>query len=100
MFNFLQLIVLGLLASRPAVSLSLGQAIQSISSAADGLKIASEFWLPSDPNLPPHYQQQVHHEKRQRWASQVIEKIFSKDDNTVGLKLLKDDRFDRIVHGD
>ena len=98
MFNFLQLIVLGLLASRPAVSLSLGQAIQSVSSFEDGLKIASEFWLPSDPNLPPHYQQQVHHEKRQRWASQVIEKIFSKDDNTVGLKLLKDDRFDRIVH--
>ena len=36
------------------------------------MEVASRFWTPRDDNLPSHFSQAVHHEKRQRWASQLL----------------------------
>jgi hypothetical protein len=76
---------------------SVGQAIQSVSTSEEGFQVAADFWLPSDPDLPPHYQQQVHHETRQRWASQLLEKLFTVSDDFESLDLA-DPRFDRLVN--
>ena len=59
-----------------ASSPSLGQAIQSVATLPQGLQVAQTFWLPTDPDLPPHYTQAIHHENRQRWASQLLETLF------------------------
>lgn len=59
-----------------STGLSLGQSIQSVSSLQEGIQVAGELWLPSDQELPIHYSQPVHHESRQRWASQLLEKLF------------------------
>ena len=39
--------------------------------------MASErIWLPSDENVPSHLKtQRIHHEKRQRWSAQLLEKL-------------------------
>jgi hypothetical protein len=55
---------------------SIGQAIQDALTYEDLLNVASQMWLPTDENLPPHFSTQlVHHEKRQRWASQLLTKL-------------------------
>lgn len=55
---------------------SVGQAIQVATTAQDLLEVASSLWLPTDTNLAPHLQTQlVHHEKRQRWSAQLLEKL-------------------------
>eukprot|EP00980_Cylindrotheca_fusiformis_P002226 scaffold517_cov119-Cylindrotheca_fusiformis.AAC.9 len=78
-------------------SLSLGKSIQSVSSIKEGFQTAGEFWLPCDPDLPPHYTQLVHHEARQRWASQLLEKLFRLSSTDVDGLDLDDPRFDRLV---
>lgn len=42
------------------------------------LDVASRLWLPTDTDLAPHLKtQQVHHERRQRWSSQLLLKLAS-----------------------
>ena len=56
--------------------LSSASSIQSATSTEELLEVAQLLWLPTDENLPTHLQTQlVHHEKRQRWASQLISKL-------------------------
>jgi alkylated DNA repair dioxygenase AlkB len=82
---------------KDSLALSIGQAIQGVSSAEEGLKVGADFWLPSDPNLPAHYSQAIHHETRQRWASQLLEKVFAATSrHDVSLKL-QDDRLSRVI---
>ncbi|KAL7489358.1 hypothetical protein ACHAW6_014950 [Cyclotella cf. meneghiniana] len=54
---------------------SLGEAIQLATSVPEYLSIIDKFvWLPSDEGLPPHLRAQaIHHEKRRRWGSQLLE---------------------------
>lgn len=54
---------------------SLGEAIQRATSIADYLSIIDKFvWLPTDNDLAPYLQTQaIHHEKRRRWGSQLLE---------------------------
>jgi len=60
----------------PNKSHSVGQAIQVARTAHDLLQVASSLWLPTDPNIAPHLQsQRVHHEKRQRWSAQLLERL-------------------------
>lgn len=81
-----------------STALSLGQSIQSVSSTKEGFEAAGEFWLPSDPDLPPHFTQAVHHETRQRWASQLLEKLFLvSDEDDADDHDLEDERFDRLL---
>ncbi len=57
-------------------SMSVGESIQSSNNVHELLIVASNLWLPSDENLLPHLRTQaIHHEKRQRWASQLIFKL-------------------------
>jgi alkylated DNA repair dioxygenase AlkB len=64
----------------------------------EGFHAAGELWLPSDPDLPPHYTQAVHHETRQRWASQLLEKLFLVSDEDDSEQFdWEDPRFDRLV---
>jgi hypothetical protein len=64
---------------------SLGEAIQYAETVEELLGIASRLWLPTDPDLVPHLKTQlVHHEKRQRWSSQLLLKLsttFTSKDN-------------------
>lgn len=53
---------------------TMGEAIQMASSISHHLFIAEKFvWLPTDDNLLPHFTQLIHHEKRRRWGSQLLE---------------------------
>jgi len=56
---------------------SMGEAIQLAQTISDHLYIAEKFiWLPTDDNLPTHLRTQlVHHEKRRRWGSQLLESL-------------------------
>lgn len=56
---------------------SMGEAIQLAQTIFDHLYIAEKFiWLPTDDNLLPHLRTQlVHHEKRRRWGSQLLESL-------------------------
>ena len=55
---------------------SIGEAIQVGESAEGLLDVASKLWLPTDEVLAPHLRtQRVHHEKRQRWSSQLLSKL-------------------------
>jgi len=55
---------------------TLGEAVQQASTVTELLDVASQFWLPSDPDLPGHLRvQEIHHEKRQRWSSQWLSKL-------------------------
>jgi alkylated DNA repair dioxygenase AlkB len=57
---------------------SIGEAIQLASSQEELLQVAAQLWLPTDPDLPRHLlSQRVHHEKRQRWSAQLLEKLGS-----------------------
>ena len=58
------------------VPASVGEAIQQAETAEELLTVAESLWLPTDPNLAPHVRtQRVHHEKRQRWSSQLLHKL-------------------------
>lgn len=76
---------------------SLGEAIQYAETVEELLGIASRLWLPTDPNLAPHLKTQlVHHQKRQRWSSQLLLKLsatFTSMDNFSW----EDDRLARAV---
>ena len=56
---------------------SLGEAIQLATTIPQYLSIIDAFvWLPTDDNLPSHLQSQaIHHEKRRRWGSQLLESL-------------------------
>jgi hypothetical protein len=83
----------------------LGKAIQTVeSSPQDCLELAGRFWLPTDDNLPAHYYQQlIHHETRQRWASQLFTKLAAACVTTANAKNnpnmvnLQDERLTRLV---
>jgi alkylated DNA repair dioxygenase AlkB len=82
---------------------SIGALLQEAQSAHDLLDVAVQFWLPTDPDLPSHYRtQQVHHEKRQRWASQWLTKfslmVHDNDhDNHDQVNYFQDDRLARAL---
>lgn len=54
---------------------SLGEAIQRAQSIQEYLSLIDKFvWLPTDEDLAPHLRTQaIHHEKRRRWGSQLLE---------------------------
>ena len=54
---------------------SLGEAIQRAHIIPEYLSIIDKFvWLPTDEDLAPHLRTQaIHHEKRKRWGSQLLE---------------------------
>jgi hypothetical protein len=55
---------------------SLGKWIQQASTLEELLSVASQLWLPTDVNLPSHLiHQRVHHERRWRWSSQLLNKV-------------------------
>ena len=57
---------------------SIGEAIQSSTTPQELLSVASRLWLPTDADLPSHLRTQlVHHEKRQRWSGQLLDKLGS-----------------------
>jgi hypothetical protein len=77
---------------------SIGEAIQVASTQDDLLEIASQLWLPTDENLPSYYRvQQIHHEKRQRWSAQLLEKLSSASLSPT--LTLSDDRLERALLG-
>ena len=52
----------------------MGEAIQLAHSISDYLLVAESVWLPTDDGLQPHLRTQaVHHEKRRRWGSQLLQ---------------------------
>ena len=81
---------------QPSKPASVGQAIQQAQTINHLLEAAATLWIPSDEDLPPHYSQEVHHEKRQRWAGQLLGKmgnlISHRDSN-----IWNDERFFRAV---
>jgi hypothetical protein len=81
---------------------SLGQSIQSVNNFQEGLDVASQFWLPTDSDLPPHYKQSVHHDTRQRWASQLLQRLstipYQRNHPSNNDDFLYDERFCRLVH--
>jgi hypothetical protein len=55
---------------------TIGEAIQQSTTVEQLLQAASQLWLPTDDDLPSHLQQQqIHHEKRLRWSSQLLYKL-------------------------
>ena len=54
---------------------AVGKDISSLQNLEHAMEVASRFWTPRDDNLPSHFSQAVHHEKRQRWASQLLLKV-------------------------
>ncbi|KAL7531447.1 hypothetical protein ACHAXR_004053 [Thalassiosira sp. AJA248-18] len=54
---------------------TMGEAIQMAQTIPDHIFIAGKFvWLPTDESLQPHLRTQlIHHEKRRRWGSQLLE---------------------------
>jgi hypothetical protein len=82
-----------------AGSTSIGEAIQRASSHEELLQVASQLWLPTDPDLPQHLQsQRVHHEKRQRWSAQLLEKLGnSASASSAASTCLQDDRLHRAI---
>lgn len=75
---------------------SIGEAIQRSSNPDELLDVASQLWLPTDPDLPSHLRSQlVHHEKRQRWSAQLLDKLSSSITTTTTV----DDRLQRAILG-
>jgi hypothetical protein len=71
---------------------SVGKEIQEIQTTRQALRVAQNFWLPTDADLPPHLRQQaVHHEKRQRWASQLLEQLAAVKCSSCGTSSSVDD---------
>ncbi|CAJ1931772.1 unnamed protein product [Cylindrotheca closterium] len=82
-----------------STGLSLGQSIQSVSSLQEGIQVAGELWLPSDQELPPHYSQPIHHESRQRWASQLLDKMFQiSTEETLEALDFRNEQWNRLVN--
>jgi len=54
---------------------TMGEAIQMARTIPDHLFVVENFvWLPTDENLQPHLRTQlIHHEKRRRWGSQLLD---------------------------
>lgn len=82
-----------------AGSTSIGEAIQRASSHEELLQLASKLWLPTDPDLPEHLQsQRVHHEKRQRWSAQLLEKLGNSASSlSAAASCLHDGRLHRAI---
>jgi len=60
----------------PTKPKSIGEAVQQAQNVPDLLEVASQFWLPTDVDLPTHLRTQaIHHEKRQRWGAQLLSKL-------------------------
>lgn len=59
----------------PEAYAKVGQEISTVASLEEAWRIASRFWIAQDAELPPHFTQAVHIEKRQRWASQLLSKL-------------------------
>ena len=76
---------------------SVGQQIQQAAVVNDLLTAASSLWVPTDDDLPPHYCQEVHHEKRQRWAGQLLGKMGQIIPASFDASLWTDDRLARAI---
>lgn len=76
---------------------SVGQQIQQAADVSDLLSAASSLWVPTDDDLPPHYCQEVHHEKRQRWAGQLLGKMGQIIPASFDASLWTDDRLARAI---
>ena len=60
----------------PPVRVSIGEQIQQATNVPELLQVANDLWLPTDDHLPVHLQtQRIHHEKRLRWSSQLLNKM-------------------------
>ncbi len=60
----------------------IGQAIQEASTASQLLSTALRLWLPTDENLPSHLRtQRIHHEKRIKAASLLLQNLGDKIGN-------------------
>jgi len=56
--------------------MTLAQAIQESTSSTQLLQTAQRLWLPTDKDLPPHLRTQaIHHEKRIKAASQLLQRL-------------------------
>lgn len=67
--------------------MTIPQAIQESSSSHQLLETSKRMWLPSDENLAPHLKtQRIHHEKRIKAASQLLQKLGDCLGNEVGVK--------------
>ena len=88
-------------------TVSLGQRVQDVRSIDDVLHVASDFWLPSDEDLPTYYYNQaVHNDSRRRWASQLLGKLellsatastASSDTTHILREVLDDPRLTRLI---
>jgi len=76
---------------------SVGQQIQQAADVDDLLAAASVLWVPTDDDLPPHYCQEVHHEKRQRWAGQLLGKMGQIIPASFDASLWADGRLSRAI---
>ena len=83
--------------SLPAKPASVGQQIQQSTDVNDLLAAASALWVPTDDDLPPHYCQEVHHEKRQRWAGQLLGKMGQIIPASCDAALWTDERLCRAI---
>ena len=83
--------------SLPAKPASVGQQIQQSTGVNDLLAAASALWVPTDDDLPPHYCQEVHHEKRQRWAGQLLGKMGQIIPASCDAALWTDERLCRAI---
>jgi alkylated DNA repair dioxygenase AlkB len=55
---------------------TIGEAVQKSQTIDELLEIAAQLWLPTDLDLPSHLRTQaIHHERRQRWSSQLLAKL-------------------------
>lgn len=55
--------------------MTITQAVQESSNCIQLIQTGKRMWLPSDDNLPPHLSQVVHHEKRIKAASQLLQRF-------------------------
>jgi len=76
---------------------SVGQQIQQAVDVNGLLAAASALWVPTDDDLPPHYCQEVHHEKRQRWAGQLLGKMGQIIPTSRDAALWTDERLCRAI---
>ena len=65
---------------------TVGQEIPTLVDWRHAWELAQRFWIPTDDpdDVPPHFlSQAIHHEKRQRWASQFLIRLSSLDPSTT-----------------
>ena len=60
--------------------------------------VRESLWIPSDGNLPPHFQQSIHNDKRQRGAAQALSMLSTCCHTQQDLSyLLENEGFERLL---